>query len=374
MGGGVLSNIFKKLTSTYGDDAARNIIGQYGDDITKRGSNSFLNRVVEGKADDIPTMVSYHGIPSDTLKLAADTMDGRLVNPSIQNVDPTKNMGGNFGEIVLLGNKNLTNPRMPDVAAFNRDVYTPRFPQIDDEGMIAMTNQLATPEAVSRHMNKQGMQGAEEFFDNMELAPGVIAAKNAKPLKSLRDIVENQGNITDYQTAHRAIGNRENELFDMVDDIYNSNNHNVDWDTVTSDVNSLLNNRRGYAPTIPQADVQRVMDFKKGYADMPTDYFETKVTRPVKLNEFSGAILPDDMVDPEILAILEKNNIPVMSRYNPAAKINDGNQNSSLQERLKELAKGDRFVKPYLLGTAGILPTAGILSSLFSGGSNQEQA
>lgn len=370
---GALGKIFSSLSSNYGDDVARNIVGNYGDDVIKKGMNSFLGRTVSGQADDVATMVAYHGIPADKLKLAATQMDNHLVNPSIQSVNPAKNMGGDFGEIVLLGNKDLVNPMNNNVQSFNRDVYTPRFPSIDDEGMIASTNKLATPNSVSEYMNKAGMRGAEEIFNNMELAPGVIAAKNAKRFKGLRDMVESQGNIQQYPQVKSGIQSYENNLFDLVDEIYNRNmERGVDWDTVVSDANSILNNKR-ISPTIGADDIQQLNELKKGIGKLPTDYFETKITRPVKLNEFTGAILPDDMVDPDILNILEQNNIPIVKRYDQTARINNGDQNASLQKALTELSKQDRFTTPYLLGTAGLIPTAGILGSLLMGGQSDQQ-
>lgn len=103
---------------------------------------------------------------------------------------------------------------------------------------------------------------------------------------------------------------------------------------------------------------------------LPTDYFETKVTRPVKMNEFSGAVLPEGFDNPAIMSAFERNNIPVMGRYNPNAHINDMQQNESLQSLLTELAKGDRFKTPYLMGGAGVLGGGSILGGLLTGDNN----
>lgn len=368
-GGGILQSLIKGFTNKYGDDITRDAFAHYGDDVMKKGSNSFLAKELAGTGNT-PKMVSYHGISEDKLTEALNKMDGNLVNPSIQSVDPFKNMGGDFGEIILLGNKKLVNSNSPNVSTFNRDVYSPRFPKIDDEGNIAFSNTFATPRSVSEHMNKQGMKGAEEIFDNMELSPGVIAAKNAKKLGTVRDIVQSQSNIQPYKTVKGEIQQYENNLFDMVDDIYNKNSENVDWDIVTGDINSLLNNQR-VSPSIDPDSIAQVNTFKKNISKLPTDYFETKVTRPVKLNEFTGAILPDDFANPEILAALEKYGVPIVDRYDMKARINNGDQNAALQESLKRLTKQDRFKTPYLLGTAGAIPTAGILGSLL--GNNEQE-
>ena len=358
-----LGKILGKLSSNYGDDIARDIVGNYGDDIAKKGMDSFLGRTISGHADDIPTMVTYHGIPADKLKMAASQMDGYLVNPSIQNVDPVKNMGGDFGEIVLLGNKDMVNPVKPSVESFNRDIYSPRFPQIDDDGLIQGTKTFATPNTVSKYMNKQGTRGVE--YNTLGLDPAVIASKNAKKFSTLRDIIENQGNLQQYDKVKKAINGYSNDLFGMVDDIHNKNmEHGIDYDTVMSDIDALLS-KRSVQPSIGTDDRNIVDSFRKSIADLPTDYFETKVKRPVKINEFTGAILPEDFADQEVLDILARNDIPIVKRYNQNALMSEGNQNHSLKNALTELSKQDRFTTPYLLGAAGLLPTAGILGSLF---------
>lgn len=45
-----LGSIFKKLSSSYGDDTARNIVGNYGDDIAELGNKSLLGRYTSGEA------------------------------------------------------------------------------------------------------------------------------------------------------------------------------------------------------------------------------------------------------------------------------------------------------------------------------------
>ena len=54
----------------------------------------------------------------------------------------------------------------------------------------------------------------------------------------------------------------------------------------------------------------------------PVPYFEAKPRRAVSLNEFSGAVVPND-VSPEVLAVLNKHNIPYKkygTRYDESAR------------------------------------------------------
>lgn len=365
MNGGVLGKILSKLGADYGDDAARQIIGQYGDDITKRGANSFLSRAVDG-AELPPTMLAYHGLPAEKLKMAAQ-VDDYLVNPSIQTVDPTKNMGGDFGEIVLLANKDLVNPNKRAVSTFNRDIYSPRFPEVDPEGMIAGTKQWASADNLSRYMNKQGTKAAESGFRGLH--PGSVAARKAKKFTSIRDMVENQQQIRPYDEVHGALDKYSDDLAGAVGNMADSDTSGsfYGWQNAEEDMLDMLKGKQAFNARTPE-QYAAVNSLAERAKTLPTDYFETKVTRPVKISEFSGALLPEGFDDAKVLEMLKRNNIRTIRNYDPKAYSNNMNQNESLRQSLADLAKENRFTTPYLLGGAGALP---ILGGLL-GSSNQE--
>lgn len=371
MGGGVLQTLLKNMTEKYGAAASRDLFSHYGDDVAKKGAKSFLAREMAG-TNDVPKMVTYHSLPEDKMELAITQMDSHLINPSFQNVDPAKNMGGDFGEIVLLGNKNLVNSAKPQVASYNRDVYSPRFPQIDDEGNIAFSNVYASPDAVSRHMNKHSVVASEEGFGS-GIHPATLAAKQAKKFKNVRDMVENQGNIQPYDVTHNQLDQFRDDLADTIgsmSDTIEKGGSNYGWSEAEADLADMMKGKQPFYSYAPE-QLDQVASMRQRAKALPTDYFETKVTRPVKLDEISGAILPEDFNNAKILAEFERRGIPIVDRYNRKAMINDDNQNSSLQAALQRLTAQDRLNTPYLLGTAGALPLAGgILSGLF--GENTE--
>lgn len=370
--GSILSRLLKNMNDKYGQAASREIFSHYGDDVAKKGANSFLAREMAG-TNNVPKMVTYHSLPEDKMEMAITQMDSHLVNPSFQSVDPAKNMGGDFGEIVLLGNKNLVNSAKPAVQTYNRDVYSPRFPQIDDEGNIAFSNIQANADSVSRYMNKQKVVASEEGFGN-GIHPATLAARQAKKFKNVRDMVENQGNIKPYTETHGELDLFRDDLADtlgkMSDEITKSGS-SYGWSEAEADLADMLKGKPAFYD-YPQELLDNVAATKKRAKTLPTDYFETKVTRPVKLDEISGAILPQDFNNAKILAEFERLGIPIVDRYNRNAVINDYNQNSSLQDALKRLTSKDRLSTPYLLGTAGAIPTAGVLGSLLGTG-NEEQ-
>lgn len=371
-GGSILSQLVTNLTEKYGKDVARTAFSSYGDDVAKKGANSFLARELAG-TNNVPKMVSYHSLPEDKMEMAINSMDSHLVNPSFQNVDPAKNMGGDFGEIVLLGNKDLVNSAKPNVASYNRDVYSPRFPQIDDEGNIAFSNIQANADSVSRHMNKSATVGSEEGFWG-GLHPATLAAKQAKKFKNVRDMVEHQDNIMPYDVTRTDLDSFRDDLADTVgsmSDTIEKGGSNYGWSEAEADLADMMKGKAAFYDYTPE-QLAQIDSMRKRSKTLPTDYFETKVTRPVKLDEISGAILPEDFNNAKILAEFERRGIPVVDRYNRKAMINDDNQNSSLQAALQRLTSKDRLSTPYLLGTAGAIPTAGALAGLFGGNAEDD--
>lgn len=99
-------------------------------------------------------------------------------------------------------------------------------------------------------------------------------------------------------------------------------------------------------------------DIRQEINKLPTDYFELKMNRPVKLNEFSGAILPNGYDDAEVLNALKNAGVNVVGNYDAQ------NMEQSLQKTLKSLTKGkNRFTTPYMLGLAGLLGGGAYMAS-----------
>ena len=58
----------------------------------------------------------------------------------------------------------------------------------------------------------------------------------------------------------------------------------------------------------------RIGDFVQELKDMPTEYFEAKPQRAVSLEEFQGAIIPED-ASPEVLNVLKRRGINRIQKY-----------------------------------------------------------
>lgn len=133
MGGGVLSSLFKKILGSAGDDIATKVSSQYGDDV--------IRNLATSSADDIAAkqgnLIATHQLTADKLKGVADM--GGFVQPSVAVVDPSKGTnflpGSGFGEIVMIPNREAINPARAAAKTVigDRDIYSPRFPQVSYE-------------------------------------------------------------------------------------------------------------------------------------------------------------------------------------------------------------------------------------------------
>ena len=326
-----------------GVDMAK-IFREYGGD--KSGGRKMIADMLTDSADNPPALVGYHGVDTEKLKKALDNMQGEIVNPSMQIVNPNVNPGTKYGDIILLGDKDMYFDKgqfglvdsWGKTNAYSRDVYSPRVPNFvekNGEKFIEGTRKPYTPANVSDFMNKQGTKAVESNW----ATPGSVASTQAERFNKLSDILDAAGQL------------------------------GITIDNITSEIQDALKGKFQpddfYGLRTPQGR-ELLGDIRRQIADLPTDYFEAKVRRPVGLNEFTGAILPNDYADDTILQALKDAGVPIVGNYDPA------NMDETLQATLKGLTKGkNRFTTPYMLGLGGLLGGGAILGGLLNGDQNK---
>lgn len=156
-----------------------------------------------------------------------------------------------------------------------------------------------------------------------------------KEFKSLDEIRANKGNLVQKEKALKLSDKREEALNKLV---------NKNWETlnkkpVFSDMNANFEEivrgskysdvafiKKQFGITDDTLAKQLGEKIKDTFANVPTQYFETKVLRSVKLNEFDGAVVPDG-TPAETIKRLEDAGLKVV-KY-------DG----TVQDRMKKIAK-----------------------------------
>lgn len=370
--------IYDMLKAKYGDEAA-NIMQMYGRDLDKKKANAFLSRLLTGQDVEAP-LVQYHGVSPEKLKKILDLSeetysDVAIPNPSLQIVDPTKNSGTKYGDIVLLGNKSIPGginqySKLPDMSGkyqvYSRDIYSPRQPQISytkGTPVIEGTRKLATPENLSEYMNKQGTKAVESTWAN----PGSMAATQAKRFRDPLEVVQNSDLLAAQNELDTIFEQWNNDTSGAVSELldkYLKKNPDVNQysyaDYISSELQDAMAGKRGwddpYGIWTTEEGRRIVAELKDKASKLPTAYFEAKANRAVPLSEFGGVVLPEGFSDPVIEKALEDAGLQVMGRYNPE------NYDESLKSVLTGLLKkNDRLSTPYIYSTLGALLGGGAL-------------
>ena len=337
------------------------------------GREALISALTNDSANP-PELVTYHGVDTDKLKKALNNFGSDIVNPSLQVVNPEVNPGTKYGDIILLGDKDMFfNKGRYGVLdadgktnAYTRDVYSPRVPDYTEtksgDRYIEGTRKPYTAQNVSDYMNKQGVKAVESNW----ATPGSIAATQSKRFTNLADILEYADKLGPKDTNRKAFDDfgefLSNKVWDYAEKTgHMGDNPYISIDNITAEIQDALNGK--YMPDdfygLRTPDGQKLLsDIRQEINKLPTDYFELKMNRPVELKEFSGAILPNDYADEEVLNALKNAGVKVMGNYDP------NNMDATLQDTLKNITKGkNRFTTPYMLGLAGLLGGGALLAT-----------
>lgn len=192
-------------------------------------------------------------------------------------------------------------------------------------------------EEASKIMGKQ-VRGQENFFYGL----GSIRSMLTPKFKSMKQIKGAKEKIVNREKLDVEIKKREGDLEEIVNDLmslsksdefgeYGRTVENVGKYMAGIDV-SYFKEKYGELPKKLEAKINKL---KEDLIEMPTEYFETKYTRPVGLNEFGFALVPN-YVSPKTIKMLEDKGLTV-KKYNKEEK---GARNKILQEIIEEQKAG----------------------------------
>lgn len=381
----IFTDTLKTLKGKYGDVAGNKLIDMY-DDGKKL---STLSDILSGRETQSPLLM-YHAVHSDKLAQLADQVGNKMPNPSLQIIDPNVNTGGNFGDVILLGNKDMAYPagrfggidtyKKPNI--YGRDVFSKRKPYLQQmeegggyyfytkPGMQPKDRVYASPENISNYMNKFSPRGTEGI-----IGPGSVAAQVTPQFSSLSDVIRNAKRLQPKDTVKQATDEWTDAVFNAIDEMKaaQDSQSSLSYTQYMGAIQDLLGNKKAvqsgftylprgefYDSHFRNETARRELSKLAEMGEyLPTDYFELKANRPINMSEFSGAILPEDFgtrswdeTEKKVLQFLEDNNIPIVDRYFVGA---DGSSDRSKEAIFKKLVQQDRLKTPYLLGLATLL-------------------
>lgn len=170
------------------------------------------------------------------------------------------------------------------------------------------------------------VRGQENFF----YGAGSIKSKISKKLFGADEIRANKDLILPDAQTKEIHDSMQDELGQLIEEIKaQSEWKNTDsfglYDQIGKDIASVgttitpgkvKSALRKAGVSDPSTElVEKTQDYLKRLQTAPVGYFETKPQRVVKLNEFAGALVPND-IDPEVREILEKQGLKVVE-YDP---------------------------------------------------------
>lgn len=146
-----------------------------------------------------------------------------------------------------------------------------------------------TLENVSKYMKKEGVRGGESFSYGM----GSTRARVTPKWSTLKDIAKNKSRLVSKEDFEKI----KNELDPIYDKYVEICDNGDGFDVGEARLNEALETKNPITYLkneydIEIADKDEFNKFVRDLKAMPTEYFETKFTRPVYLNEFYGAVIP----------------------------------------------------------------------------------
>jgi len=172
-----------------------------------------------------------------------------------------------------------------------------------------------TLENASKLMKKEGLNGATNWS-----SIGNWIAKVASKEKTLEGIRKNKANLNTTKEEHEAFheewGQKLRAIADKLGngDWYNGDNILGDALDHYKNISSYL--KREYNYDLSAEDRQTIEQFVNAVQKkFPTGYFETKFERPVYLNEFAVAVVPET-TSPEIVEALKNSGLDVRTYDN----------------------------------------------------------
>lgn len=170
-----------------------------------------------------------------------------------------------------------------------------------------------TLENVVKLMKKAKVRGGEGF----SYGAGSIRAHKAKQFRTLSAIQKNRNSIVSEEQMKALKEEIKQKYDELSSKIIDAAGGFVDvHDLMEAFVEGGRENQEYVNSKIPDQSLQNeIREFLDGLAELDTEYFEAKQQRVLQLNEFQGAVVPEN-TPPDVIESLENSGLQVVF-YNP---------------------------------------------------------
>ena len=302
----------------------------------------FVNNEAENFAENNVTNV-FADIPRGS---SVSQLDGASVNQTIAE-DLFKGFEGSYSNIPLRA-KYMIDKGLLDPKKFETQVDIARFVRTDFKETEDYYNYIGK---LRKDMLASGGDATEKLFvtytntgrkylpatldnyvklmkknkgagqENLMLTMGALRAKVTPKFRNISQIKAERSKIVNNEDFVKAKDMVEQDYTDFMDQLTDVLPKDIDFRTAEELFNDIVTNRLGshpyskpYEPKITEAILKQGAELRQKLINLPTEYFEIKPQRGVKINEFKGAIVPENALK-STLEILKKNGITKIFKY-----------------------------------------------------------
>ena len=153
--------------------------------------------------------------------------------------------------------------------------------------------------------------------ENVSYGIGTIRAHTAKQFKTVKAIQAARGDIVSAEKLEALKEELSNEFENLSEELrpYSDYSNPSATDALSDLVSKGTRAFKESYQDVPAETMTKVYDFLDKLKNMPAHYFEAKIGRAVKLNEFAGALVPKGKEYDEAVKILNANGITKIKRY-----------------------------------------------------------
>jgi hypothetical protein len=272
---------------------------------------------------------------------------GGLPVPSTAVIKPSQGFT-NFGDITMVAPKEMAQPSRTN-PMYAADVYTPRFPSVDED--LGMIFKGYTPSGKRRYVPLtlenvvKEMKGNVRGGEGFNYGVGTIRSGVAPQFKSIEQIQNARDLIQPRESLQPMFDVADKKFVELSDKYYPHSKYSGNEWQHQNDLADMLREAgmgkwyelfNAHKPTTPPELRQEAVDFLNYLKKMPTEYFEGKPQRAVRLNEFRGAVVPGDIAG-EQADILRRMGVSRLEQYDP-------NNRASQIEALRKFG-GEQFAE-----------------------------
>lgn len=274
---------------------------------------------------------------------------GGLPVPSIAVVNPEHKFEG-FGNISLVAPQSLVTPKAGN-PVYGADVYSARFPALsDDETKIFKgytdNGRRYSPLTLANAVRE--MRGNPRNAEGMSYGAGSVRAVVTPEFRSIGEMQQAREKIIPSDEFQPLKDEANDRLYALGEKFLPYSKYSrpsvLDFPDQLAEAARIGFRDLDYNyENLPPELLDEARDYLSYLRDMPTEYFEAKPQRGVKLGEFSGAVVPMDTSD-EIIKLLQNSGIANIQRYDPDRLRGLPTRKEALEQfRVHRFAKGGKI-------------------------------